>query len=361
MKKRFFALLTAFALSAALLAGCGGTDISGSTAAPTPTPQPINVYDYNPLTGQEKAADLPDGQRPVAIMVNNVQAALPQTGIAAADVIYEMETEAGITRMMAVYSDYTKVPLVGPVRSARDQFVQFVLPLNALFVHIGGSTYANEMLNYYQYQDIDGLYLGLTAFVFDEERYKTKAQEHCWYTSAELIAQGISAVSGLSTTGTLIPLFQFGSAGSGEADAKEISFRFSSYGDAAFHYDAASGRYLKDIYGAAQLDAGTGEQLSFDNLFVLFAKVGYKADTQLTDFDLSEGEGYYFTGGRYTPIHWEKEGHEAPLKVYDEDGGELTVNPGKSYIAVVSTAQAGTLSIDGALLLAEQPDAAAQG
>ena len=353
MKKRIFALLLAAALGAALLTGCGGDDSgSGSAAAPTPTPQPINVYDYNPLTGLDKADDLPDGQRPVAIMINNVQAALPQTGIGSADVIYEMETEGGITRMMAVYSDYTKVPLVGPVRSARDQFVQFVLPLNAIFVHIGGSTYANEMLNYYQYQDIDGLYLGLTAFVFDEDRYQNqgKAQEHCWYTSAELIGQGIGAVSNLSTTGTLTPLFQFGSAGSGKADAGEISFRFSGYGDAAFHYDAGSKQYLKDIYGAAQLDAGTGAQLAFTNVFVLYAKVGYKADTQLTDFDLSSGEGYYFTGGRYTPIRWTKEGYEAPLKVYDESGSELTVAPGKSYIAVVSTKQADTLSVDGALL-----------
>ena len=115
MKKRIFALLLAAALGAALLTGCGGDDSgSGSAAAPTPTPQPINVYDYNPLTGLDKADDLPDGQRPVAIMINNVQAALPQTGIGSADVIYEMETEGGITRMMAVYSDYTKVPLVGP-------------------------------------------------------------------------------------------------------------------------------------------------------------------------------------------------------------------------------------------------------
>lgn len=353
MKKRIFALLLAFSLAASLLAGCGG-DPSDSAPAPSPTPQPINVYDYDPLTGLDKADDLPDGQRPVAIMVNNVQAALPQTGISSADVIYEMETEAGITRMMAVYSDYTKVPLVGPVRSARDQFVQFVLPLNAIFVHIGGSTYANEMLNYYQYQDIDGLYLGLTAFVFDEDRYQNqgKAQEHCWYTSAELITQGINAV-GLQTTGTLNPLFQFGSAADGSAPAKEISFRFSGYGDAAFHYDEATGSYLKDIYGSAQIDAGTGAQLSFTNLFVLYAKVGYKADTQLTDFDLTSGEGYYFTGGRYTPIHWEKEGHETQLKVYDESGKELTVNPGKSYIAVVSDKQADTLSVDGVLLEAE--------
>lgn len=152
--------------------------------------------------GWTRRDDLPDGQRPVAIMINNVQAALPQTGIGSADVIYEMETEGGITRMMAVYSDYTKVRWSGRCARRGTSSSSLVLPLNAIFVHIGGSTYANEMLNYYQYQDIDGLYLGLTAFVFDEDRYQNqgKAQEHCWYTSAELIGQGIGAVSNLSTT-----------------------------------------------------------------------------------------------------------------------------------------------------------------
>lgn len=149
MKKRLLSLLLATVLAMGALAGCGGssTPSSAGPTEPTPTPQPVTAYNYNLLTGEDKPADLPDGQRPVAIMINNVQAALPQTGIGSADVIYEMETEGGITRMMAVFSDYTKVPLVGPVRSARDQFIQFVLPLNAIFVHIGGSTYANEMLN----------------------------------------------------------------------------------------------------------------------------------------------------------------------------------------------------------------------
>lgn len=351
MKKRLLSLLLACVLAMGALAGCGGssTPSSAGPAEPTATPQPVTVYNYNLLTGEDKPADLPDGQRPVAIMINNVQAALPQTGIGSADVIYEMETEGGITRMMAVFSDYTKVPLVGPVRSARDQFIQFVLPLNAIFVHIGGSTYANEMLNYYKYQDIDGMYLGTTSFVFDEERYKTKAQEHCWYTNADLIQSGISTVSTIPTTGTLTPLFQFAAKGAVTLPtaAKEIAFRFSGYGDAAFHYDAETGLYQKSIYGSPQLDVGTGAQLAFQNVFVLYANVGHKPDTELTDFDLSSGKGYYFTGGNYTPVTWSKDGDEAPLKVTGADGKELAVAPGKSYIAVVSNTQEATLSIDG--------------
>lgn len=352
MNKKILALLLALALALGTLSGCGAKPgAAANSAAPTPTPQPITVYDYNPLTGEQKAADLPDGQRPVAVMVNNVQTALPQTGISTADVIYEMETEGGITRMMAVFSDYTKVPLVGPVRSVRDQFIQFALPLNAILVHIGGSTYANEMLNYYKYQDIDGMYLGTTAFVFDEERYKTKAQEHCWYTSGELIQKGFAAVGSIATSGTLTPLFQFAGKGAAvtlSSPATQLAFRFSGYGDAAFSYDSASGLYAKSIYGAAQLDAGSNTQLAFKNVFVLFCPVGHKPDTELTDFDLSSGKGYYFTGGSYAPVTWSKDGDTSPLKVFDASGAELTVAPGKSYIAMVSDAELSSLTIDGA-------------
>ncbi len=78
----------------------------------------------NPLTGAALPEGTPAGRRPVAIMVNNSQASLPQRGVAAADAVVEMVTEGGITRLMALYADMATVPQVGSVRSARDQHLQ---------------------------------------------------------------------------------------------------------------------------------------------------------------------------------------------------------------------------------------------
>lgn len=50
-------------------------------------------------------------------MINNVEAALPQYGISAADVIFEIPVEYDLTRLMALYGDYTQVPDVCSVRS----------------------------------------------------------------------------------------------------------------------------------------------------------------------------------------------------------------------------------------------------
>ncbi|MER5303978.1 DUF3048 domain-containing protein [Streptomyces lasiicapitis] len=60
-----------------------------------------------------------DGGRVLAVKIDNVGPARPQTGLDAADVVYVEQVEAGLSRLMAVYA--TKLPpVVGPVRSARE-------------------------------------------------------------------------------------------------------------------------------------------------------------------------------------------------------------------------------------------------
>lgn len=357
--KRVFSLVLCLALACGL-AACGGRDTSsiaqldpsstssragnGEGIVQPDTPAPT----YNLITGAPLAEGVEPGQRPVAIMVNNLQAALPQRGIGAADAIFEMVTEGGITRLLAVFSDRNAIPQVGPVRSARDQHLQFVLPLNAIFVHIGSSVYAANLISEYAYQDIDGMYLGSTSFVFDEIRNKNAhyAQEHCWYTDSALIAAGMEK-TGLASGGANTPLFKFAqtAAAPTESDAPDISFRFSGYSPVRLTYDAAFGAYLKQAYEAPQIDESTGAQLAFQNVVLLFTDVSLKPDGQCTDFALTKGTGYYCYGGKARAIHWEKGGPTAALKLTDGEGNEIEVNPGKSYIAVIGNDHKDSLSL----------------
>ncbi|WP_329201250.1 DUF3048 domain-containing protein [Streptomyces sp. NBC_01435] len=55
----------------------------------------------------------------LAVKIDNVGPARPQTGLDKADIIYVEQVEAGLSRMMAVYSS-SLPPVVGPVRSARE-------------------------------------------------------------------------------------------------------------------------------------------------------------------------------------------------------------------------------------------------
>ena len=192
--------------------------------------------DVNPYTGLAKTENYPQGTRGVAVMINNVQAALPQSGLNAADLVYEMETESGITRLMAVYRDYTAMPTVGPIRSARDQHVQLMLPLNALYAHIGTSTYAAGMLDTYHFTDVrslDGKYRNY--YWIDAERRATRAQEHCVYTDGENFAEAVERY-GLDTAlgeepapvFNWVPLQEPRRELTGGA-ARSVYVRFSSY------------------------------------------------------------------------------------------------------------------------------------
>lgn len=323
---------------------------SGSAPAEPAAPAP----DINLITGEPLAAGQTAGARPVAIMVNNAQAAMPQRGVASADAIFEMVTEGGITRLLALYADRAAVPRTGPVRSARDQHLQFAVPLNAIIVHIGASVYAENLLTVYHYPTIDGLYLvGSIAFQLDEARKSAGyAQEHCWYTDASLIAAGMEKNS-IPADGASQPLFHFAQAGEKPVmphQATGLSFSFSEIAPVTLSYDSTTNRYAKTAFGNPQIDESTGEQLAFDNVMVLFTEVKLKnpddPNNLVTDFAMGGGSGYYFCGGSYEPITWRKGNPEDPLRLYTSTGAELTVATGKSYIAVVGADRESTLVID---------------
>lgn len=369
-KKRAFSLGMALLMALALFAGCGaqpheqqnsGSSQAVSEALPQPPVQPES--NYAPLTGLPRAEGAGNMQRPVAVMVGNAANALPQSGISSADVIYEMVTEGGITRLMAVYADPAAVGRVGSVRSIRDQFVQLLLPLNGIGVHIGGSIYATEMLRQYRYDTVNGYFLGTLAFQFDEVRNETKSNVHCWYTDASLIAQGAAHNAMPTDTGTVDSLFRFLKPEEAlrvpaQKEALTVSFLFSGITDAAFTYDAQNHVYLKSEFSAPQMDEATGTQLAFTNIFILATPVTLKDDGSCTEFDFSAGKGWYITSGGAEEITWKKGNPDQKLTVYGQDGEELPVNCGKSYIAIVDTATLqNSLAITGPQLPAETSSA----
>lgn len=296
------------------------------------------------LTGLPLEQSVSVRRRPVAVMVDNVRAALPQRGLSQADLVYEMVTESGITRLMAVYENYKTMPEVGPVRSARDQHVQLMLPLDALYLHVGGSTYANDMLALYRYEkkSINGYYQ-TGALQLDADRNASVAVEHCWFTNGAMFEAAVQAYELDDVVQSPRSAFLFMPVGApartlqgGAAGCVEL--RFSSYTSALFQYNAGTGRYDKWQFDAPQIDENTGTQLSFDNVVVLFTDVTKYPDGVLANVRYAYGGvGVYCNGGRYEEIRWLKGAPEAPLRLVDREGYEtdLALNPGKTYVAVV--------------------------
>ncbi|WP_329039866.1 DUF3048 domain-containing protein [Streptomyces sp. NBC_00178] len=69
-------------------------------------------------SGGEKATAPPRAEV-LAVKIDNVAAARPPTGLEKADIVYVEQVEAGLSRILAVYSSGLP-PVIGPVRSARE-------------------------------------------------------------------------------------------------------------------------------------------------------------------------------------------------------------------------------------------------
>lgn len=360
--KRITAILLAAVLAFAMTA-CGGDAQSGAkpaeeehSAGSGPSAPESELPERDLITGGALSDYTKEGGRPAAIMIDNARAALPQRGIGSADALFEMVAEGGITRLMALFSNPNDVPLIGPVRSARDQHLQCALPMRSLIVHIGTSIYAENLLSQYAYPTVNGLYLGTTSFVFDEGRKNEGYHnEHCWYTDAEKIAAGIEK-SGIDPNGAGKSLFAFVPEGSDavvpeQGDAPEVAISFSPSAAVTLTYDGESGKYGKTAYGEPHLDAETGEQLCFENVLVLFTEVRRKnpddPNNIVMDFDMSAGSGYYCYGGKYRKVEWKKGAPEDPIRFTDEQGNAVQINTGKSYVAIVGNDCRETLLLGG--------------
>ena len=347
-KKRMIS--AAAAAIAVLMCACSVSENVTNPSAPDVSEPEETVY-YNPLTGTAGYDESARLNRPVAVMVNNIEQSLPQRGISKADIVYEMPVEGGITRLMAVFSDYHNLPEIGSIRSARHDYVELLLPLDAIYLHFGGSEAAKKAIFQFEVDDIDGLVFSNTAFRFDKERAKSKAREHCYYSDAALLEAGIEKAdirTELSEPLTSRFTFREDAAVSMTQSAVSVIAPMSGICTASFTYDPASGLYQKAQYGDDHIDETTGKAVAVQNVFLMYTDVDLMQDGLHKEIDLSEGHGYYFTCGKMQPVTFKKDGEDSLLQVYTEDGAVCTVTPGQTWFCVIPSEFESKLSISGA-------------
>lgn len=311
---------------------------------PEPTPIPENE---NILTGIGDLTQEAIGKRPVAVMVNNVEPALPQYGISKADVIFEIPVEGSLTRFMALYGDYTQVPKICPIRSCRYYFPAIAKGFDAYYIHWGSDQSILGYVNSLGIDRYDGMRNPYGMFGRDNARRSAGyALEHTGYFD------GTKLPSVLKKEGTRTELrknkrgtaFRFCgmdeiiTPGGKVCDYVAINFGASG---SSFQYNAEKQVYVKKMNGHAHKDAKTGENLKFTNVFILETSISIRDAKGHKQIDWAGGKnakGYYISNGKREKIHWSKKnGNEgAYLKFYDKNGQELTINRGKSYIAYVS-------------------------
>lgn len=335
--------LAAAAAAALLLtaAGCGKKDTSilESSSVPTTTttttaPQP--VLGLNRLTGLHDMET--DNDRPIGVVVTDESATLVQINLEKADMFFEAETEAGIPRILAIFSSVDRLPdEIGPVRSARPHFVKFAKALDCIYCHIGGSQTGLETIQTLKVDDITGCET-VNAVLKSSKNYSWNRKTFV----RDKVLSRVDSRKMRKTTTTAVP-FQFGKK-AGCATANTVVVKLSEAYDMAFTYDAEKGQYLKH---RSSLDTPvhtthTGGPIAVSNVIVMYdhrtldevySSGGHTANRY--DFDLKSGSGLLASGGTSREIRWTNSSDG--LHYYESDGvTPLTVTEGKTFVCLAS-------------------------
>ena len=321
-----------------------------------------------PLTGVKYGKDQKEWwktHRPLGVMIENHVDSRPQSGINAADITYEAIAEGGITRTLNVY--YCQdAGIIGPVRSARTYFLDLISEYGEypLYAHVGGANTpgpadALGQINEYgwqSYNDLSQFSIGFPTFKRDESRLGLDvATEHTmysvttklWEVAAERKLTNIDK-EGKSWDESFTPYAFASSPRKGTAQKISIPWDASGYA-VQWTYSAKDNAYLRNNGGTAHMDRNTNKQLSAVNVVVLFmreshANDGYENNAHMLYGTTGSGDALVFVGGKEIQATWEKAERQSHLVLNDENGKEITFNPGKIWFQVVGIGEAVTVN-----------------
>lgn len=359
MKKKLLSAILVAAMACTMFTACGKKEETNKTTQKEEVVQE-NVADTQEATEVEESREgmlksyftglwIDENlakQRPIALMVENTSAALPQYGLNKADIVYEVPVEGGITRCMAVFQDYSGMEKLGNVRSCRHYFCYFAKEYDSIYVHAGASRYAYDGILASGYiEDIDGI-TGKGGTYFFRDSSEGKVAPHNYYTSSEKVAKAIEAY-GYNTSLPEDFKSHFIFAKEEEqnmlengVDAAVVKLYYYAP-DAYWVYNSEDARYYRHEFDQKQMDGNDGKQVSTKNIIIQNTKSGPLDDEGRLDFStMAGGTGYYITNGKCIEINWTRDSEYDITHYYDKDGNEITVNPGNTWIEVIENGNA---------------------
>ena len=283
--------------------------------------------------------------RPYAIMINNVEGARKlQSGLQDAYMVYELMVEGGITRYLALFLDQT-TERIGSIRSARHYYLDYALENDAIYVHHGYSPQARE----------DWSKFGVDRIEVNEsttgwrDKSASKTYEFTLFTNIEKLGKGIRSKRTERNKDLLlnysvdnIDISQM----EGAIPANKVDIKYSSNTTTNYKYDTDNNIYLRSVNNKSQNDYVTGKQLTVKNIIVYKVKYsniqGDDKGRQTID-NVGNGTGYYISNGYAVPITWKKDSRSSATIYKYNNGKEIQVNDGNTFIQIMPDNQ--TLAI----------------
>lgn len=347
-----------------LFAGLSSKSSSADLETSLPGPSSALEEDPNepkteqcPLDGDmhtKKAKAQWELRRPLAVMVENHQESRPQSGLTSADIVYEAVAEGGITRFMAIFLCNLADAQVGPVRSARTYYLDWLGEYDALYAHVGGANTpgpANALgqIIDYKVKDLNQFSIGFPTFWRDYQRLgRAVATEHTMYSTTQKLwaigeKRGWTAKDemGAGWDAKFVP-WKFKEDGVGSTTAKIEAAFWDGQNDykVTWNYDAACNCYKRKNGGNDHMDLNNNKQLSPKNIVIRFQKEsrandGYEGNVHLLYANKGQGKALIFQDGKVIKGTWSKTNRLAREKFLDEKGKEIEFNKGQIWLQTI--------------------------
>ena len=284
----------------------------------------------SPLTGLDIDAKY-EGQKPLAVMIENEYKSRPQSGLDKAGVVYEVMAEGGITRFLALYMG-AKCDEIGPIRSARPYLIDYAMEFDSIYVHYGASPEAYRDLQKQKINTIDGIYDNVTFW-----RDPSRKKPHNAYSSEERILKTAEKRGMLKRVA--LKLWNFNDTNETTSGTALDSFKLVYYKNynVGYIYDPTIMMYKRYINGAPHTDRKSGEPIYVKNIIIQYSNSKVIDDEGRLRIDTpGSGKGYYISNGFVQEIDWQKMSRNSRTIYYDKDGLLLKINPGNTWIQVLN-------------------------
>ena len=339
----------------------GSAEPSGSatpSATTTPVPTPTTVagpLDGLPITPAQAKLHV------IAVMIDDLSPARPQSGFSTASVVWQAPAEGGIPRYMMEFQE--GVPSdIGPVRSSRYYFIAWAAEWRAAYAHAGGSPQALRTL---RAQGAGQLVYNIDEFRWGHyfRRITTRFAPHNLYSTGKQLRQVAALVK--ATKAPPAPVWQF--APDAPLSARPVGGRIEVDYQAnriIYRYDRASNTYIRYVSGGTkQVDAATKKVVAPKNVVIMRMKFGpltsdpetykHRLEAQV----IGSGTAWISTNGKTIKGTWRKKSLTAPTLFYDSKGALVTLTAGQTFVQVMKTTD--TVSIKDGTVPPPSPSAPA--
>ncbi len=346
--RRALTASAAVALSALVLAACGAASPSSTTAAPasstttTKAPPPALC----PLTHTPAPGGVVPQRPAIAMKVDNYSLgpppaeARPQSGLGAADVIYEEQVEGSITRYAAVFQCRNAPTLVGPIRSARWTDVQMLSELgHPLFVHVGGILPVLAVVNASSLVNVD---LGTHPSL--ETNPPGRYAPYDTYTTTQAVWSAISAPAKAPA-----PIFTFSQVPPAGQAVSQVHLDWSITSNIYWRWNPATGTWLRFYNDGTTTSPdivpdllANGVQNQAQNVIIQDVSITYgpwvensqgglEAESHILD---SSGRVTILRNGRLISGTWTNGPAGTPTIFLDGAGHRIPLAPGRTWIEI---------------------------